>query len=43
LKTFGTGIANSTGALGSVTGALSGIVVIDFDGEHGRELMAKWG
>jgi len=27
---------------GFVTGRLSGRIVIDFDGEHGRELMKKW-
>jgi len=28
---------------GVVTGALSGIVVVDFDGDSGRDLMARWG
>lgn len=28
---------------GLVTGKLAGIVVVDFDGEQGRELMEKWG
>jgi len=27
---------------GLVTGKLAGIVVVDFDGDQGRELMKKW-
>src|ERR1035441_9991498 len=27
---------------GVITGALAGIVVVDFDGELGRELMERW-